>query len=338
MKAASESVLSSIEEAYRNPSLSFPLKVGPTRTQEEALQRVAESGESVAVPYILPLLLSPSEGIARAAARAVHRLMARVPPGNLPAFDDWLRTVYLFPYDRNFGNSDWNDLRPEGVSTLIRFPEETVSLLGAASGHRSGHVREAALRLLAEVHDGSELPFLLVRLNDWVGPIRRAAREAVEERLNVRYAPHLVRNLELVFRIRDWQRASCVPYAERAADILKSPEGREWLIRGLDSRDRAVRRLCFELALETPGLNVRDTLLQALRQKYDQTLPLWAARQASSRLEGEDLRAVLPVMWGHRSAGVREEALLLYRDRLPGEAEEILYKALMDSHPDIRQR
>ena len=41
----------------------------------------------------------------------------------------------------------------------------------------------AAVELLGRVWDGSELAFLLIRLNDWVEPVRDKAKIAVLERL-----------------------------------------------------------------------------------------------------------------------------------------------------------
>jgi hypothetical protein len=44
--------------------------------------------------------------------------------------------------------------------------------MALASFHPSGYVREEAIAHLAAVWDGTELPFLLIRVNDWVAPVR----------------------------------------------------------------------------------------------------------------------------------------------------------------------
>src|SRR5579872_1118675 len=80
------------------------------------------------------------------------------------------------------------------------------SMLGYASFHRNGYVRHEAIRLLAQIEDGSELPFLLIRQNDWVQPIAGEARTAVESRLTEAYLPNFVKNFALVVRLLGFSR------------------------------------------------------------------------------------------------------------------------------------
>jgi hypothetical protein len=81
-------------------------------------------------------------------------------------------------------------------------------VIALASMHKSGFVRERAVRLLAGRRDGGELPLLLVRVNDWVAPVREAAGAAVRARLQPAYAVHFVRCLTLVEDLGGERRAS----------------------------------------------------------------------------------------------------------------------------------
>jgi hypothetical protein len=86
------------------------------------------------------------------------------------------------PYNWSYP-SPWAELKPGQLNLLQRFEGESVFALGVASMHYSGYVRDAALRRLSDTQDGSELPFLLLRLNDWVEEVRQTALALVRLRV-----------------------------------------------------------------------------------------------------------------------------------------------------------
>ena len=79
--------------------------------------------------------------------------------------------------------------------------ESDLSALRSASLDANGFVREDAVKRLAKVATGEELPYLLLRLNDWVPQVRDAAREAVLARITPEYAPHFVTYLATFARL-----------------------------------------------------------------------------------------------------------------------------------------
>src|SRR5260370_306373 len=115
--------------------------------------------------------------------------------------------------------------------------------------HRSGYVREAALRLLAETKDGTDLPYLFIRLNDWVAEIRRFAESAIAERLRPQSAPGLVELLPLVRHLGRWSRAE-QDMESRINEVLSAPESRQAMLSGLRSNDVEVRRAVARLLIE----------------------------------------------------------------------------------------
>ena len=84
----------------------------------------------------------------------------------------------------------WDRLRPGWLTQAAQEPQGLVVLL-AASMHHSGYVRQAAVQLLARwslqtpvaegLEAGAEVPFVLLRLNDWVGPVQQAAGRLIKE-------------------------------------------------------------------------------------------------------------------------------------------------------------
>ena len=101
----------------------------------------------------------------------VHDIVTTLSPLQLASLDQRVRGW------RNYAHyelNNWQHLRPSDVGRLARSPY-SASLLGLASFHFNGHVREAAVSELALRTDATELPFLLIRLNDWVPQVRELA-------------------------------------------------------------------------------------------------------------------------------------------------------------------
>ena len=133
------------------------------------LALICQTRDPAAIPDIVPLLLS--------------ELTRVLGPAELPWLDQVMRehSPYRWSYP-----SAWAELKPGQLKCLKRFGTESVLALGMASLHFSGNVRDEALRKLSDVQDGTELPFLLMRLNDWVQEVRHTAHLLVRERLTTK--------------------------------------------------------------------------------------------------------------------------------------------------------
>lgn len=168
--------------------------------------------------------------------------------------------------------SDWYWISKDPTDVVARSRGLT-GALGVLSFNRNGYVREAAIRALSDVHSGHELPFLLIRLNDWVHPIRDAARRAILSRVEPKYAAQFVFNLSLIWRLRAQHRADHQPIAEAILNLLMHRECREPLLAGLELSERETRRAVFRLLLDArepephwlyKALDGRDTVLKAV--------------------------------------------------------------------------
>lgn len=61
----------------------------------------------------------------------------------------------------------------EKMDTLLNFtPEISVHLLGVASLNYNGYIREKALKLASGLSEAKMVPYILLRLSDWVLPVR----------------------------------------------------------------------------------------------------------------------------------------------------------------------
>ena len=137
--------------------------------QYEIIRQIAEAGEPAAIPDLLPILIIGDRRSILASAKAIHHLLQMLKPTDFVRFDEFVRQGYA---DWNARREPWYSMKPKDVGHLASMEETSVWLLGIASCHTNGYVREAAVRELGKTEAGAELPFLLIRANDWVPEIR----------------------------------------------------------------------------------------------------------------------------------------------------------------------
>jgi HEAT repeat protein len=220
------------------------------------------------------------------------------------------------------------------------WPEDVLSddmpadvLAALRASHPNGRIREAAVMSLSGVTTGFELPFLLLRVNDWVAPVRAAALEAVKSRLHVGYADHLVRNIELFAWLEGVLRTDNRAWVRGVRKLLTTAPFRPSLEAGLNSSDRFVRRGAFKLLLMAPDVSLPDLARRGLRS-HDTVLCLLAARTVATQPDREEFHELLLEMRSARFTPIRRaafEALIAGKD-----AALYVEEALADPHPAVR--
>jgi len=260
---------------------------------------------------------------ARLAANAASRLFARAKPLDYVALDQearrWLSYYHLTS-------------RTQTIALLERLG--SVSALGVGSFHPSGYIRESAVTNLEGHWSGDELPFLLVRANDWVAEVRFVAVRALMARANPSYAAHFLRFLPLVRRLAQTRRAENSEIVEAVETLLRSPEADGVLRAGCLSAEPTVRRASFQLRLEDKDRQV-EAAGDALRER-DPIIRLWAVRALATQPAQPELRGLLERMIADSSSAVRAVAIDLFCVNHPDEAKPLLWSSLLDRSASIR--
>lgn len=296
------------------------------------LEDLAQCTEPAVIPEVTELLFDSAEEVRLATRRTVHQLLGKVPISRLPELDTRMR--------KHNSSSDswvspwWTMNRSDLDSVAIG--DHAISILGLASFHNSGHIREAAVHKLAAHFDGSELPFLLIRLNDWVIPVQEAALGGVRARLNSDYAGHFLKNLHLVLRLEICGRGSHSALVGEVGALLRSPECLPFLIEGTASRDPAMRRACLRLAAELDGEG-RLSILRAGLTDLDPLIRLWTSRRLLPETAAEELPRLVAALAEDPFMPVRRDALVMLAKRLPEIARPFLIEALADRHASVRE-
>jgi HEAT repeat protein len=107
---------------------------------------------------VFHVLFDEDDGVAFAVANAITRLMDQVKPS------EWTRLYPSFQY---------LEVNQPVLARLGAFPAETaVHLLGIASLNGSGYIRQEAVERLGRLGLRETLPYLILRLADWVPQVR----------------------------------------------------------------------------------------------------------------------------------------------------------------------
>lgn len=259
---------------------------------------------------------------------AAAQLFDALTPADLPGFDQSIRGGRSWvPYSPEWYQLDPEELRKEHTDT------HDLPLWKVLSCHHSGYVREEAVTQLAAVRGGDELPFLLLRLNDWVPVLRSAARRAVEARMTPEYAERYLAHLALVMRLSEAGRENHRETLSRVFSLFNGmPSSKLFAtVRELPGKQR---RVALELLAET-ARDLAPLVLESLAFD-DPIVQYWGVRLVAGTLPREQAREVLGRMLGGRLATLRREALVSWRTLFPEEADARLHSALMDRNASIR--
>ncbi len=318
--------LLSITRAWINRFCRLWAGPQPPNSRKETtphLRVIDESNNSMSLPALIGRLLSDRPVDGDVDAEAIEQIIRASDVSTLARLDTEIRRL-----------SDWQ-YPPIKPTDVIRLSGGMLGPLGLLSFHSNGFIREVALKALAERTDGLELSFLLIRLNDWVVPIRNAAERAILDRLRPEYAEHFIRCLPLVFSLKDKGRINHGTVVEAIIALLQGADARTSLRHALNDRHRAVSRLAFWLLVQHPQSDLISILTDALTTK-DTVIRLSAARVLRKQSADESLRTLLEGLSKDRFMPVRREALCEFAERLPDTAT-YLHAALLDSHSSMRE-
>jgi len=214
--------------------------------------------------------------------------------------------------------------------------DDRAVLLKLASFHRNGYVRGRATEALARWQGGSELPYLLIRVNDWVPQIRQAAQRTILDRIDPRYASAFVENIKLVIRLAHSGRGEHRGLIEKIYGLIGSQQARPALRSGMVSQNRTVRRMSYDLAFATGFIDIHEMLI-FVRRERDPLLHIDVAKHAIETLDGPELDEALTGLLRGPFVAMRRIALAILAQRFPESARESFKTVLLDSSISMRE-
>ncbi|WP_432043949.1 hypothetical protein [Streptomyces cadmiisoli] len=129
--------------------------------------------------------------------------------------------------------------------------------LTLTASHPDGHVREASVAHLAELHDDLAMPALALRASDWVSQVRDRARSALEHRLGELSGTTLVATAGVALALRDRRVGRWL--ADRIDSVFREGPP-ELLTAALAAPDWRTRRSAHLTALAAGRLDLAQML------------------------------------------------------------------------------
>jgi HEAT repeat protein len=286
----------------------------------ELLHSLVADHQFAIIPYLLPFTFSPQTIIAETAATIIEGQAQSISSLHLLQLQDRLRGGE-WNFSAHLGQ--WNAMKFE---RLAKFFDTHPHLVAMSSFHHNGYVRESSVKYLEAQKSGIELPFLLIRLTDWVAPVAARAKLALEARLNKDYLHHFIDHLLLIELLAKKKRGSApegiaANVFEQIHTMLKAPENGPLLLKGLTASSWETRRMCLKLLKV-----IRAELLEGAASAEDK---IAKARENSKRI----IEAVL----GEKDITNR---LLIFEfavDLSTAEQIELMLRLGKDRGPSIRR-
>lgn len=292
---------------------------------QDVLGAIRRTGDWRAVPASLYVLAHDNAVIRDAGARTIAELAGLIPIGALPGFEGRLRQSTLQAYS-------WNDLDVKWFAEHA-WPLRVWALL---TMHPSGFVRDAALRRLVSAGDRTlAMPYLLLRVNDWVGPVRSFATEAVRSVMATGDATPWIPVLGLLDQLRVRSRADHAWLLDGVTRLLLRPESRPDLVFALGSEDRAVARWAFGAAMGLPDAE-RGGFIRRAMESVDPVVRLRGAKAARACTVCPGREELLERMASDHFMPVRREALYAGLEGEAGSRRALLCASLLDRHASMR--
>lgn len=311
---------------------------------KEVLAEIGRKGEWGAIPWLVDLLVSPDSEVCSAAASVISDLAGLIPSTSLPAVERQLHAATNLAFHwqmAGFRTQIWTATNEavhgrgfRGDELLRR--EWPLPIWAILTMHPSGYVREAALRrLVLSTQLAVALPYVLVRMNDWVPQVQTIAVAAAKKWCVPELADAWVSMRGLVLQLRERSRVDNAWLTDALAEIFLRPEVRRELIDAVGSGDIRVARWAFDVAMSLPDAE-RGAVVELGFQSVDDLLRMRAACTVRTWPGCPGRERLLMMMAADRLMPIRREALYATLDG-PAEVRRVaLCNALLDRHASMR--
>ena len=301
-------------------------KSEPRSEQLSILREIADTQDLRFIPGVMAYLDS---GYGLALASCLGDLTERCSPRDWLVVDEDIRREW-YSYGVYRGGFTIQALERLNLDGSL-----AVRMYGLASMVPNGRDREKALERLGRVDTGAELPFLLIRANDWVAEIRGHAYRMLNERLRPDYAAHFVRYLPLAQRLDGCGRGNHRLFLEALTGLLSQDESRRVLYESFAGFGRSEARWVFRLLIDG-GFPDRMGLIRCALSSYDDVVRLYAARLITDVCSRAEFDEWFDVLRTDSYFPVRRECLRAMI-RLDHEVlNDELERGLLDFHHGIR--
>ncbi|MRX73988.1 hypothetical protein GJU40_17805 [Bacillus lacus] len=297
---------------------------------EEILHSVLIDKEAHKLPAAFLLLLSTSEDHKIQAAETLHRFLLSTSMKELLRIDTLFREASSLDWTYNWKNESPHALCPPNITN-----DQKVSVLGLSTFHLNGYFREKALIELASYETGREIPYMLIRCNDWVPQVRNTAMRLVEERLTVDYAVTFAESLLIIFKLRSLKRVNHEILFEKIVNLLSKKEAVPVLKQAAHSKENHLRYTSYKIMIHAKVLNKSELLTYFQREKEPRSRLLLFNEIINNISEADFLKYYF-LLRKDKFPKIRVQVLEMFHSMNPQQSIEELEKALFDKNESVR--
>jgi len=160
---------------------------------------------------------------------------------------------------------DWRKLHIEDLVTTQMSREEIRTVAVFSTFNPNGFIRQRAVEALVSFE--STLPFIMVRLNDWVNNVRQAALVSFSKRLKVASEQELLLAMPMMEKLRRSERCDYSEICSLFAPVINDSGNKHILVNGLNDEDPRIRRFCCRILLDSPDANAEILRQYVVRER-----------------------------------------------------------------------
>jgi hypothetical protein len=224
-------------------------------------------------------------------------------------------------------------LRATEVDAFAGQGADRWSILGLCAMHRDGYVREEALRHLGAGPPAMVAPFVLLRIDDWVDPVRDRAAQQTAALIDSAEPHALLLALPVIWNrlMVPGQEGRALPVIESLRTFLSEPATRPCLDQAIQTTsDPWVARIALQVLLK-----IEDA--EALHHRVGNTTDLAiAVKVARACLSAEPSAGTVDDLLASRFAAVRSLAVFWALEHQPSAALED--QVLIDGSRSVREQ
>ena len=282
------------------------------------LEQISRKGDVAALPCLMQWVQHRRAMMRKGAESAVAIILPKLSADQIVELENLIRESWL------------KHVSYDGV---LRAQTDAGLRLGTLDSN--GWRREKALLELNKGSDAGALPFVLLRLNDWVPNVRAAAERWLASRLKSFAPEQLVTCLPIFAALTERAQGLASQYVQASLDRMATEQAAPALINALLSANSRTRRLAFSLLSKSGAL--RDSQIQnRLLDGSDPMLALLLLKHlhpSNAELPDELVTRAM----GSKSSMVRRFAMYRMSDAQVERFNSAVQTALFDPAEGLRE-
>ena len=305
------------------------LHVTSHATKVDVLRQLATAGTHLTIPKLLPIL-SRDDELRDEAAAAIDARVSGLGPAALAHVDAHARSLSLYQYDPNA----WARLTPAVATRIATSLAATYPSVAALfTLHPNGYVRQSALLVLDHLDTRIAIPFLAIRVNDWVDQVAATAATLLNSRLVIANRSAIAEQLPHFLHLLAKTRRDHGTLAASLSEVLMSDGGVELLSR-VGTLDAHTRRYAYEMLTSRRTAFTAQALESAIEDP-DPTIRMRGVRWLLTA--GDTVVPTLQRLAAHdRAPRVRREAAVGLDQLNAGGLDAMVRDWLVDASPSVR--